>query len=408
MHILQNGRLAGLSAILALSAQAVAGARLLPRQNGTECSSLIGNVDAGDGGRKVGIVVDSSGSMLDNDPDDLRLEAAKLLNSRLITSATATGGKTGDLITVVEFSYSADVLYPLGDPSGAESSIDGIVAGGGTFIGGGISAALDELTTSSSGATADRTGILVLTDGVDDPSYLITDTIESIERAIELGVRVSFGFLAIDAAQQDSRITTAIIRSGGTFTTLYTAADASLFVAQALLNGLAGPPRSGPVAVLPGLTTAGLLSQTSSNTFSYTAQAGESLNVTVTAIDAIDLKVTLRNGDTDTDIKTATTDASSGVAFLEYTAQQGPVNLSIAVTAADPAASGLFSVQLGSSLNPCTNTTTQPSATASYFPPTPTTSVVLVTGAASSNMMGESQRSILGFSLFAVVLGALY
>ncbi|KAK4123659.1 hypothetical protein N657DRAFT_419903 [Parathielavia appendiculata] len=408
MHFFPLGKLAGFSAILALSAQAVAGARLLVRQNGTECSTLIGNVDAGNGGRKVGIVIDSSGSMIDNDPDDLRLEAAKLLNSKLITSAAATGGKTGDVVTVVEFSSVAEVLYPLGDPSGAVSSIDSIEADGGTFIGGGVSAALDELTKASSGATVDRTGILVLTDGVDDPSYLITDTIESIERATELGIRVSFGFLAIDAAQQDSRITTAIIRSGGTFTTLNTAGDASLFVAQALLNGLAGAPRSGPVAVLPGLKTAGLLSQTSSNTFSYMAQAGESLNVTVTAIDSIDLKVTLRNGDTNTDFKTAATDAS-GIAFLEHTTQER-LNLSIAVTADNAAASGLFSVQLGSSLNPCTGNpstnATLPTPTASYFPPTPTTSTVLVTGAASS-MMGDSQRTILGFSLFAVVLGVL-
>jgi Mg-chelatase subunit ChlD len=259
--------LAGFSAILALSTQLVAGARSLVRQTGTECSSLIGRVDAGNGGRKIGIVIDSSGSMLDNDPDNLRLEAAKLLNSKLITSAAATGGKTGDLVTVVEFSSAAEVLYPLGDPSGAASSIDSIEAAGGTFIGGGISAALDELTKANSGATADQTGVLVLTDGVDDPSTLITDTIASIDRARDLGIRVSFGFLAIDASEQDPRITTAIIRSGGTFSTLSAAGDASLFVAQALLNGLAGPPASGPVAVLPGLTTAGLLSQTSSNTF---------------------------------------------------------------------------------------------------------------------------------------------
>jgi Mg-chelatase subunit ChlD len=402
------GRLAGFSIILALSAQAVASVHLVARQNGTDCSSLIGKVDAGNGGRKVGLVIDASGSMLDNDPDNLRLEAAKLLNSKLITSAAATSGQTGDLVTVVEFSSVADVLYPLGDPSGAASSIDSIEADGGTFIGGGISAALEELTKAGSGTTADRTGILVLTDGVDDPPDLVTDTISAIDRARELGVRVSFGFLAIDAGQQDSRITTAIIRSGGTFTTLNTAGDASLFVAQALLNGLTGPPRSGSVAILPGLNTAGLLSQTSPSTFSYAAQAGESINVTVTAIDSVALKVTLRNGDTNTDIKTATTN-SGGVAFLEHTTQERS-NLNIVVTANGGASSGLFAVQLGSSLNPCngnsTGNTTLPTPTGTRAGPRPTSTLMPFTGAASL-MIGGSQTVKLGLSLFAVALGVL-
>jgi len=406
------GSLTGLSLILALSVQTVAGVHLVGRQNNnTDCAALFGNVDAGDGGRKVGIVIDASGSMLDNDPNNLRLEAAKLLNSKLITSAAATGGKTGDQVTVVEFSSSADVLYPLGDPSGAASSIDSIQADGGTFIGSGIDAALDELTKASSGATADRSGILVLTDGVDDPSYLITDTIAAIDRARGLGVRVSFGFLAIDADQQDSGITTAIIQSGGTFTTLTTAADASVFVAQALLNGLAGPPRSGSVAILPGLKTAGLLSQTSSNTFSYTAQAGESLNITVTAIDPIDLTVTLRNEDTKADITSAATDSSTGVASIMHTPQDRS-NLSIVVTATggNVTSGGLFAVQLGSSLNPCTgNPITNTTITPTHPTPTPTAtpSPPIATGAASQMMGGLGQMTF-GLSLLAISLGVLY
>ncbi|KAH6855860.1 hypothetical protein B0I37DRAFT_64467 [Chaetomium sp. MPI-CAGE-AT-0009] len=406
------GRLTGLSLILALSVQTVAGVHLVARQNNnTDCASLIGNVDAGDGGRKIGIVIDASGSMLDNDPNKLRLEAAKLLNSKLITSAAATGGKTGDQVTVAKFSTSADVLYPLGDPSGAASTIDSIEADGGTFIGSGIDAALDELTKASSGATADRSGILVLTDGVDDPSYLITDTIAAIDRARGLGVRVSFGFLAIDADQQDSGITTAIIQSGGTFTTLNTAADTSVFVAQALLNGLAGPPRSGSVAILPGLKTAGLLSQTSSNTFSYAAQAGESLNITVTAIDKIDLTVTLRNEDTKADITSSATDSSTGIASIMHTPQERS-NLSIVVTGTggNTTSGGLFAVQLGSSLNPCTGnpiTNTTTTVTPPTPTPTPTSTTPIATGAASP-MMGGLGQMTLGLSLLAISLGVLY
>ena len=48
------------------------------------------------GGRKVAIVLDSSGSMLDNDPQNLRIQAGKALNGQLGTSTNA------DLVTVVE------------------------------------------------------------------------------------------------------------------------------------------------------------------------------------------------------------------------------------------------------------------------------------------------------------------
>lgn len=48
------------------------------------------------GGRKIAIVLDSSGSMYYNDPEDLRITAGKALNSQLVT------GQNADLVTVVE------------------------------------------------------------------------------------------------------------------------------------------------------------------------------------------------------------------------------------------------------------------------------------------------------------------
>lgn len=54
------------------------------------------------GGRKVAIVIDSSGSMSSTDPYDLRITAGKALNKQLVSSAGATGGKKADLVTVVE------------------------------------------------------------------------------------------------------------------------------------------------------------------------------------------------------------------------------------------------------------------------------------------------------------------
>lgn len=55
------------------------------------------------GGRKVAIVIDSSGSMATTDPNNLRITAGKALNNQLVTAGAATGGKKADLVTVVEY-----------------------------------------------------------------------------------------------------------------------------------------------------------------------------------------------------------------------------------------------------------------------------------------------------------------
>ena len=55
------------------------------------------------GGRKVAIVIDSSGSMSSTDPNDLRITAGKALNNQLVSASAAAGaGKKADLVTVVE------------------------------------------------------------------------------------------------------------------------------------------------------------------------------------------------------------------------------------------------------------------------------------------------------------------
>jgi hypothetical protein len=54
------------------------------------------------GGRKIAIAIDSSGSMSSTDPNDLRITAGKALNNQLVSAAGATGGKKADLVTVVE------------------------------------------------------------------------------------------------------------------------------------------------------------------------------------------------------------------------------------------------------------------------------------------------------------------
>src|SRR4051812_36966900 len=165
---------------------------LYPRQTDSPClpGQLIGQVGMSNGGRKIGIVIDSSGSMDDNDPTDIRLAAAKALSDSLISSSEAIDGKTADLLTVVEFSSTADVLYPLGDPTAASNLFAGIGNFGGTYIGGGIEAAVNELSKPGNDPTANRAGIIVLTDGLDDPTSGMNGTIEQITRAGALGIRV--------------------------------------------------------------------------------------------------------------------------------------------------------------------------------------------------------------------------
>lgn len=123
---------------------------LLPRADISTCSDLM--VSSNNGDRKVGIVIDSSGSMSEADPTDLRLAAGRSVEDWLI-SKKEEGTKKADLITVIHFSTTANLDYPLGDPAGANSSFDGIGALGGTFIAGGVRMAISELTKSGSGET---------------------------------------------------------------------------------------------------------------------------------------------------------------------------------------------------------------------------------------------------------------
>lgn len=379
----------------------VSAPRLHARQSTTSCGNLIGQVGASNGGRKVGIVIDASGSMVYNDPNDIRLAAGKALDATLISSSAATGGKSADLVTVVKFNVDAELLYPLGDPSGASSVIDSIGHDSGTFIGGGIKVATDELTKPGNDPTANRTGIVVLTDGLDDPSSLVTDTIAQITRAGSLGIRVSFGFLSTDASQQDPDILNAVFLTGGTFTTFDDAASQEAFIAQVLLQGLTGvdSKAGGGISLLPGLSTASLLSQTGGGTFTYGVKAGENINFTITAISDISLKATLRDTKTNTDINSTETDAS-GEGVLIYSAT-ADIDLGLVVTATGENSSGIFEVGLLSSLQVCANTTvdntTKPN---NSTPPT-----VPLTGAGISGNVVSFSGFV--FAVFGVFIAGL-
>lgn len=78
------------------------------------------------GGRKIGIVIDESNSMQDNDPNNIRIRSGKALDNSLVSKAEAGNGKTADFVTVVGFHDNPDLLYPLSDPAGAIPIIDAI------------------------------------------------------------------------------------------------------------------------------------------------------------------------------------------------------------------------------------------------------------------------------------------
>jgi len=127
------------------------------------CSDL--TISSNNGDRKVAIVIDSSGSMADSDPQDFRLVAARALNEFLISNSEAGGGKP-DQVVVIGFDYSSYLVFGPGDPGDpeADKEIGLIQAGGGTYIAGGVLQAIDEIGKMS-GDTNGRSAIVVFTDG---------------------------------------------------------------------------------------------------------------------------------------------------------------------------------------------------------------------------------------------------
>jgi von Willebrand factor type A domain len=384
--------------------------KIFARHDSPSCSAatLIGKIGSGNGGRKIGFVIDASGSMADNDPDDLRLAASVDLDNILISKSEASGGKVADLVTVVEFDYSATVLYPLGDPAGAVTQINSILPGGGTYIASGIKAATDELTKSGSGATGKNTGIIVFTDGEDSSTE---EVVSEVQRAGGLGIRVSFGFLSLDATLQDETILQAILQTGGTYATIDTPAAQQGFIALVLSHGLTGSDAGsgGKDVLLPGLSTAALLSQKSPNTFTYGARAGETFNVTVTSLESVALKATLRDVAGKKDISSANTN-SSGIAFLKYTSKVA-ADLEIIVEGTNSTSNGTFSIGIQSSIpiQNCTishNTTSTNTTTTNTSTPVVTHTPIYTGGASAIVGISNSATTVVSalFGVFAVAM----
>jgi Mg-chelatase subunit ChlD len=395
---------------------------LSSRQNNDACShgSLLGQIGGGNGGRKIGIVIDISASMADTDPNDLRLAAAKELGAKLITQSTAIDGKTPDLLTVVHFNSDASVVYSLGDP--ALANFDHVEPIDGTFIGGGIKAAVDELTKPGNDPTNNRTGIVVFTDGIDDPPEQIPSTIAEIQRAGGLGITVSFGFLSIANEDQDEGILKAILQTGGIFTAFNDPKSQESFITLVFSHGLTGIDRRGEsdqALLLSGLRTSSLLSQTGTNTFTYSAKLGETFNITVSTKDNLNLVATLRDIGGNVDIMSQLANITAP-AFMEYTAPSN-IDVEVVIKASGPTFSGVFSIELQSSISgtdnclPATNTTqpttntTQPgnNTQTSHVPtPTPTSPPIFTGNGCTLNwswqMMGAHVVLFFMFAIWAL------
>ena len=307
------------------------------------------------GGRKIAIVVDSSGSNVDTDPSNLRVVAAKNLNSLLVSKGQASSGGQSDLVTVIDFDSSASVIYSLGDPATATS--DKIDSSGGTNIASGVKAAIDELTKTQGDVTAGRSGIVVLTDGEDSS---LKSLLAQLANARNLGIRVAFGFLSPQPPSSASDLLKAILDTGGVYSTITSDRAQEDFVNLVVRHGLTGADTSdsanGTTVLYPGLAVAANVSSTSSpKSFTYSAQGGENLNFSVNALSGQTLDVVLRDTKEAKDINKTSTN-KSGNAELLYTASQA-VDLALDVTTTN-ATTGLFTVGFNSSAagnrtNPC-------------------------------------------------------
>jgi hypothetical protein len=227
------------------------------RANRTICALTHDDPKATCEGRRIALVIDSSGSNRETDPQGVRVAAATLVNDELTSNAeAATQPATApDRSTVVAFTTGGVVLSPLGDPAAA--SFAGVGADGETDIGSGILTALSQLDVKDAKEGA-RAGIVVFTDGLDGEG---SSTGGALAAAARLGVRVNVGLLAENpvprvraAAQPDApaglrgigtsadeaRQLQAFRATGGTVGVYATALEAKAFASTVTLNGLTG------------------------------------------------------------------------------------------------------------------------------------------------------------------------
>ncbi|MDA0161269.1 hypothetical protein OM076_13410 [Solirubrobacter ginsenosidimutans] len=259
-------------------------------------------------GRRIAIVIDSSGSNLDTDPANLRIAAGQELNQRLIPASDSTSGSQPDLSAVVDFDNAVRLVSPLADPPLA--SFAGIDSSGGTDIGAGVNQAIAELTKDPALPANERSGIVVLTDGLDNGNSLLT----ALDHAATLGIRVNFGFLSppgvpvnpgrARAAQAQftpsPELVAAIAATGGTYSRIFSAESQRTFIDLVLQTGLTdlddpnGARSGGPLEL--GVTSAGVTGRKGDViTHQYTTRPWRLVTLTVRALSQQPLQLSVRD-----------------------------------------------------------------------------------------------------------------
>ncbi len=317
-------------------------------------------------GRRLAIVIDSSGSNTETDPQNLRIAAGRSFNSRLLTEADLGGpGRGSDLSTVIDFDTSARVVSPLADPSRA--SFAGIDSDGGTNIASGINAAIAELTRDGA-LQAGRAGMIVLTDGQDSS---VSDQIAALGRARTLGIRVSYGFLqppsnpvsrraalarstrtlggrwsvrtpaaaahAAQANKPSADLVAAILATGGFFATLDSAEAQAQFVTDAESRGVTAidDPRAGEGGgtLSEGVAATDQVAKDATQRWTRAVPAGRALQVVVKPLGSGTLSV--REVDTSTGQVMGEGTSQSGAPVEMTGTTIGPIDLEVSVTTSD-------------------------------------------------------------------------
>ncbi|RFU27607.1 hypothetical protein B7463_g8739, partial [Scytalidium lignicola] len=302
---------------------------LYPRATTTsapQCSGI--SVKSNNGNRKVAIVIDSSPSMEESDPNNLRIAAGEALNGWLITDAEAKAeNKNPDEVAVVDFGFDPHLDYPLGDPGGAGASFAQMQTIDGTFIAGGVDMGIQQLNGSSTGTTSGRSSIIVFTDGEDSDTETLVDSINS---ASSQGIRVSFGFLDASNSLQDVSVLTAISASGGVYATITTEDASNNFINFAILNGLTNQdnPSGNNSTLLAGLTIAPVIQQNKTVTITYNARKNEIIIFTIQSVDGEILTVEALSGSTV--LNKTTIDYYSTSSLPVRAKSTGPIDIKVA------------------------------------------------------------------------------
>lgn len=153
------------------------------------------------------LIIDSSGSMTSNDPNNDRLAASKAFIDALVA---------GDQVSVVDFDDSARLIQPLtADFAAAKAAVDMIDSSGGTNIGAGVQTALDHFDAVARPDTLKVAVLLTDGEGSYDPALT--------QRAVDSGVVIYT--VALGSGADTGLLQDIATQTGGTFFQIENASD---------------------------------------------------------------------------------------------------------------------------------------------------------------------------------------